>query len=199
MSARIDREAVGRELLDLLDQIEAEEEHGRELSKKSKERVGELRAQARERRDILAGKRGVQLPLVARVLNAAAKVASRKEPEDRECPACGVDSDQPSPGCEECSHPEPLDPDTMCACGTRVGDPMPSCEHHRQRHRASVGKVTKVHRTRKKKRGGPCAGCGNPAECWVLGEVRCFRCATIAKNEWKRDHPDDDTPREEAL
>jgi len=81
MTARVDRDAVGRELLDLLDQVEAEEERGREAAKRSKVRVAELLGQVRERRDILSGKRGVQMPLAAAVLAEAGRVAKRKERE----------------------------------------------------------------------------------------------------------------------
>jgi cell division septum initiation protein DivIVA len=79
--SRVDREAVAAELLELLDQVEAEEEAARESAKKHKERLGQLKGQAKEQRDILAGKRGVQLGLTATTaatLAEAGRVAKRK-------------------------------------------------------------------------------------------------------------------------
>ncbi len=77
--SRKDREAVAAELLELLDQVEAEEEAARESAKKHKDRLLQLKGQAKERRDILAGKRGVQMPLTAGVLAEAGQVARRKD------------------------------------------------------------------------------------------------------------------------
>lgn len=79
MTARIDREAIARELTDTLDRIDAEEEKARDASKRAKERIGGLKDKARELRDVLAGRRGVQLPIAAAVLAEAGKVRDRKD------------------------------------------------------------------------------------------------------------------------
>lgn len=78
MTARIDRDAVARELTEVLDRIDQEEEKAREASKRAKERVGGLKDKARELRDVLAGRRGVQLPMAAAVLEEANEVKARK-------------------------------------------------------------------------------------------------------------------------
>lgn len=113
--SRVDREAVAAELLELLDQVEAEEEAARESAKKHKDRLLQLKGQAKEWRDILAGKRGVQMPLMAGVLKAAGEVAERKKTS-------------------------PL----MCACGVMVDEPNPNCDHHRERERAAKPKKTRT-------------------------------------------------------
>jgi hypothetical protein len=78
MTARIDRDAVSRELTDVLDRIDVEEERAREASKRARERIGGLKDKARELRDVLAGRRGVQLPMPAAVLDEAREVKARK-------------------------------------------------------------------------------------------------------------------------
>lgn len=107
----IDREAVAAELLDLLDQIDAAEERAREANKSAKDRIAKLRGQAQERRDILAGKKGVQIPLTAAVLAEAGKVAKRKGAKaDPPCPKCGVTKWAEFEGrqvCHECGGPYP--------------------------------------------------------------------------------------------
>jgi len=81
VSARIDREAVAAELLDLLDEVEAEEERARESSQRHKKRIEQLKGQAKERRDVLAGKKGVQLqlPIAAAVLAEAREAAKARK------------------------------------------------------------------------------------------------------------------------
>jgi hypothetical protein len=66
-----DHEAAARELVDLLQRIDDAEEAIRKATKEAKERIGGLRDKARELRDLLAEKKGSQLPLAARVLEEA--------------------------------------------------------------------------------------------------------------------------------
>jgi hypothetical protein len=78
VTARIDRAAVADELAELLRDIEQREGDLAEHNKAVREQLAELRAQAKERRDILLGRRGVQMPLTAAVLDEAGKVRDRK-------------------------------------------------------------------------------------------------------------------------
>jgi hypothetical protein len=61
--ARLDREAVARELVALLDEADRRERALKEHTKDERERIAELRAQAAERRDIIAGRTGAQLSI----------------------------------------------------------------------------------------------------------------------------------------
>jgi DNA repair exonuclease SbcCD ATPase subunit len=74
-----DREATARELVELLDRIDEAEEAIRQATKEAKERIGGLRSRARELRDLLAEKKGSQLPLAARVLEEAREGDKRRK------------------------------------------------------------------------------------------------------------------------
>lgn len=77
-----DREATARELVELLDRIDDAEEAIKKATKEAKERIGGLRDRARELRDVLAEKKGAQLPLAAAALEEAREVARRKGGRD---------------------------------------------------------------------------------------------------------------------
>jgi hypothetical protein len=99
---RINREEVTRELLALLAEIDRREEVLAEHGKTERKRIAELRGQVKERRDILAGVRGVQLS-IGHADRAAADVLAEAAAAEK-CGACGKPAGAPSPGCDECDH-----------------------------------------------------------------------------------------------
>jgi hypothetical protein len=98
-----DREATARELVELLDRIDEAEEAIRKATKEAKERVGGLRDKARELRDLLAGKKGAQLPLAAAVLEEA-RAEEWKKARAPYCEECGQTFGTHNLGCSQ--HPD---------------------------------------------------------------------------------------------
>lgn len=80
--ASVNREQVAGELAEVLDRIDAEEERLKEHNRRAKERIAGLRDRARNLRDVIAGRSGVQLPMAVTVLDEARRVAKRKGAED---------------------------------------------------------------------------------------------------------------------
>lgn len=102
MTARIDRDKVARELVKLLDEADRREEALREHNKSERDSIAALRAQAGERRDIIADRQGVQLSIghtrdeaaAVEALDGARKVAKKKE-APATCHDCGESAKRP--------------------------------------------------------------------------------------------------------
>lgn len=106
-------EAAGRELAKVLRVTRREREKLADVTKEAKGRIAALEKRARELEDIANGA-AVQVeldtgddepaPTTAAAIADALDRRPRKRRRAEDCGACGVAADQPSDGCEECSH-----------------------------------------------------------------------------------------------
>jgi hypothetical protein len=79
----VDREWYARELARVGDEIDAREEELRETNKEKRGGIAKLRKREKELRDIVSGRRGVQMDMGAvSVLSEARAVRERKEGDE---------------------------------------------------------------------------------------------------------------------
>jgi hypothetical protein len=174
----------GRELGAVLDRIDREHQALVELVKERKGRIAALEKRAHHLRDLLAGRDFEQEEIPGTEASVTGEV----------CGNCGNPADAPSPACkDECDHGR----STGAACrdcgeaAKRAGGALTTdgycwdCEVKRHPERAEPAKPRK----KKQKGVGKCAGCGDPAERWCLGEKRCGECAKTAEIAWRYAHP----------
>jgi hypothetical protein len=86
MSKPVDREWYARELARVGDEIDAREEELRETNKEKRGQIAKLKKRERELRDVISGRRGIQLDIPAggtlAVLSEARGVRERKEGDE---------------------------------------------------------------------------------------------------------------------